>query len=158
MLKAEQKADEFSQAWTAWLGRELPSDDPDAPPRPAPRDLRETVSALRVVEDAALDVCHRQLATSQKVRAYGTPFWAYPRTAPKSLRSRRNSRFDRLSTKYVHVVAAASPPHPPREGRAQVRPGPADALLRAVPRAGRPGPRGHGETLRRRRDGAGAQA
>ena len=70
-VAAEQKVDEFYQLWDAWMRRTT------ADGATAPRDLRETISAARVIENTALDICHKQLATSQKIRAYGTPFWSY---------------------------------------------------------------------------------
>ena len=88
--------------------------------RAVPRDLRESASAQRVAEDAALDVCHRQLATSQKVRAFGTPFWAYDpvrRTlccGPYTKRERderaaMSARFDEGTTVLTRAHAAAPP-------------------------------------------------
>ena len=73
-LQKEQRDDEFFGTWDSWLKR---TETIDKKITAIPRDLRESASAQRVAEDAALDVCHRQLATSQKVRAFGTPFWAY---------------------------------------------------------------------------------
>lgn len=71
VVRREQKDDEFLQQWDTWMNRRNADGTTQA------RDLRESASAARVVENTALDICHKQLATSQKVRAYGTPFWSY---------------------------------------------------------------------------------
>ena len=118
-LQKEQRDDEFFGTWDTWLKRTV---EVDKKLRAVPRDLRESASAQRVAEDAALDVCHRQLATSQKVRAFGTPFWAYDpvrRTlccGPYTKRERderaaMSARFDEGTTVLTRAHAAA-PPQP----------------------------------------------
>ena len=103
--------------WDTWLKR---VEVVDKKLRAVPRDLRESASAQRVAEDAALDVCHRQLATSQKVRAFGTPFWAYDpvrRTlccGPYTKRERderaaMSAKFDEGTTVLTKAHAAAPP-------------------------------------------------
>ena len=116
-LQKEQRDDEFFGTWDTWLKR---VEEVDKKLRAVPRDLRESASAQRVAEDAALDVCHRQLATSQKVRAFGTPFWAYDpvrRTlccGPYTKRERderaaMSARFDEGTTVLTKAHAAAPP-------------------------------------------------
>ena len=125
-LQKEQRDDEFFGTWDAWLKRTV---EVDKKLKAVPRDLRESASAQRVAEDAALDVCHRQLATSQKVRAFGTPFWAYDpvrRTlccGPYTKRERderaaMSAKFDEGTTVLTKAHAAAPPrrPGPPSKG------------------------------------------